>query len=312
MKAAAQHPAGGPGREGSGTEPSPDPGAGGPQAACGRLTRWIRYEVARPGRPSVVQTLRVGELAHAASMAQYGRLAVGGASPRLSGRDGGGRPNRTHEHAHWLVLDEDGDMRIDHLVLWVPGGLGARETAACLLIDGLREPSAVVGRDALALRLTVTGLDAEAGAPAWLVGPASRWHSRTPFVPPRHTKWVGSGAMRRILEAPEDQLRREIALRGLPADVVAVAELDPAVMAATRLWRPAPSVRPHERGRLPSVAIWWDVTFDRPVMGPLVLGHAAHYGMGMFAAAAGVSAQSAHADHLSRPCAAREPLCSPR
>lgn len=249
--------------------------------------RWIQYDVPANHRPPVAATLRLGELAHAAAMAQYGRLMAGASSPALSGRDGDGRPARWNDHAHWLPVDEDGDARIERIYLWVPRGLGPKETAACLLIDGLWEggPTANGWGLEVPLRATDWGGPGRPVLPPGLVGPSRTWQSATPFVPPRHTRLAGTGAERRRVETAPEQLRREFDLRGIPAQVARLDPLDPAEVGRANLWRGASLVRASERHRLPAWATWWAVTFDRPVQGPLLFGHAAHFGLGRMAPA---------------------------
>ena len=253
------------------------------------ICRWVRFEVAARARPPVVCTLQVGEVAHLAAMAQYGRLTDGAMTTSLSGRTGDGRPSQgQHTHAHYLSMDDDGDDLIDHLRIWVPRGLDAQETAACLMIDGLRESShGSVSGVGLVLPLTVTGVgwDLRHGFESRLIGPSAAWCSVTPFVPSRHTKQRGTGQARRLVDAPHDQLVREVAQRGIGARVVGLEPLPEPPSGKRSRWLWSSTLRGQARGRLPALSLWWRITFDRPVWGPLLFGHGAHFGLGLFAVA---------------------------
>ena len=103
------------------------------------------------------------------------------------------------------------------------------------------------------------------------------WTSRTPFVPPRHLK-----TKRHTLE---DQVQAELESRGLPRAIrIDVLARDQVVsLGLHRFVR----VR-REPGRGPPAARFFglEIELERPVRGPIALGYASHFGLGLFAAKA--------------------------
>ena len=109
-----------------------------------------------------------------------------------------------------------------------------------------------------------------------LLGPpegARVWVSATPFVPPRYLKRRGTNAL-------FGQINAELAGRGLPpADQL--EELPGSVQTLslrryTRRRQPGGAQPPIDAG----FAI--RLRFSRPVRGPLTLGYASHFGLGLF------------------------------
>ncbi len=235
----------------------------------------------RSALPPCSRTLPQAELFHRAIVA---RVARGQQvhCPELTGRDEQGRPLQDcHRHAHILPLDLDGDGRLDHLVVHAPMGLGE---AAQRAIGGLRRAWTPGGRGELQLALVGTGnLETlrSLAAPLnrqieRLLGPpegACVWVSATPFVPPRFLKRRGANALL-------GQINGELASRALPP----VDQLEELRGRAEAL-----SLRDYVRGRQrggaqPPIDAGFAVRlrFSRPVRGPLTLGYASHFGVGMF------------------------------
>jgi CRISPR-associated protein Csb2 len=199
--------------------------------------------------------------------------------PELTGQDAHGGPlHNAHQHAHILPLDLDQDRRIDHILIFAPMGLGDRAQRA---ISGLRRTwtkggagdlqLAVVGRgDIKDLRQLPVPLGP---ALSRLIGPAKTWTSLTPFVPPRFLKRPGcrNGLL--------DQVRRELASRGLPAATVGLMPLDATPAMGLRGF-----ICRRRRGNLPpqDMGLALRIEFNQPVEGPISLGYASHFGMGLF------------------------------
>ena len=239
----------------------------------------------RHALPSIVRTLPQAELLHRSLVAQLGRHRGESAAPEIIGRDEARRPLRGHRHAHVLPVDLDGDGRIEHVILWAPCGLGsmaqqaAQDLRRTWMKGGLGE-----------LRVTVEGrctrddlrrLPPPYGdAVARLLGPppgARRWVSVTPFVPPRHLKRSGRHTL-------EGQVQEELASRDLPA--AATVTVLPREEQENRRFRHYVRVRsrggvtpPEDKG------VGLCIDFPVPVQGPLCLGYASHFGLGLFAAA---------------------------
>jgi CRISPR-associated protein Csb2 len=233
--------------------------------------------------PPCSRTLPQAELFHRAIVR---RVANGQRvhCPELTGRDSRGQPLREHHrHAHLLPLDLDGDGHLDHLLVHAPMGLG---DAAQRAIRTLRRTWTKGGVGDLQLALAGSGnIDAFRSLPApldrrvaQLLGPrqGSRvWLSATPFVPPRFLKRHGANTLL-------GQVNAELASRGMtPVEQVDVLPRT-AESASLRHY-----VRRRQRGGAPppiDVGYAIRLQFAEPVVGPLALGYASHFGLGMFRA----------------------------
>lgn len=228
--------------------------------------------------PVLARSLPQAELLHRQVVGAFARL--GGHSSVLSGCDAQGLPLRgAHGHAHVLPLDLDDDGHIDHLLIWAPDGLPAREQEA---LRRIRSTYTKGGVGALRLAWVGAGeLSDLALLPAPLgtalqrtAGAGQQWHSATPFVPPRHLKQRGAHTL-------EGQLRAELAVRGLPSPQ-SIEWLDPQHHEGARKLRH--HVRVRRFGPPPPVNMGFAVRlrFDEPVSGPLCLGYGSHFGLGRF------------------------------
>lgn len=233
----------------------------------------------RSALPPVTRTLPQAELFHRAIV---GRLGNGQrvSCPELTGKDDFNRPLQNHhEHAHTIPVDLDADGHLDHIIIYAAMGLG---DAAQRAIRTLRRTwtkgctsdlqVAVVGSgDLELLRQLPPQLS---GQIEQLLGPPDGclvWESATPFVPPRFLKARGKNDML-------GQINAELTSRRLPeAASVSVCGV------RTRTLRHYIRRRNHG-GVSPSSGMGYGLRlhFTEPVRGPLLLGYASHYGLGLF------------------------------
>lgn len=233
----------------------------------------------RSALPPCTRTLPQAELFRRAIV---GRVSKGGSvhCPELTGKDEHGRPLRhNHAHAHTLPVDLDSDGHLDHLIIYASMGLGG---AAQHAIRTLRRTwtkggvgdiqLAVVGYGDLAmLRQLPPPLDRQVEQLLGPLGGSLVWESATPFVPPRLLKPRGRNTLL-------GQLNAELVSRRLPE--VASIYVDPDL---TRKLRH--HVRHRNHGGVPPFAdtgYGLRLTFSVPVHGPVMLGYASHYGLGLF------------------------------
>lgn len=253
------------------------PSFGGPRPATASVTV-ARYALAGPVLPNVRRSIAVGEATRKAVMGLFGRNTGGGVSPVLSGKDEQGRHMTGHRHAAFLPTDESGDGRIDHITIVTKEGFGAKEQEALSLLTTLR-----IGD--LEVATTLLYLGEQAARMPHLLQHTSCWESATPFVLTRHPKFYGRGRPRQTArgeqaDGPEDQLRRELAHWGHPAPA--------ALRMITRPGGPVPSWQEFQRWRNdgggPAVAMGYGfmLEFAQPIIGPLMLGYGAHFGLGLF------------------------------
>ena len=238
----------------------------------------VRFALSSKVLPMAFDTLRWGELARLAAMSKHGKQNDGAVSEALSGKDKSGKPLKGHPHAFYLPTDEDGDGRLDHLTVWAPGGLGPEEFQAVVSVQklnrgGEREPIQVVYQ--------AHGSVGDFDYVSPLFGKSKRWRSLTPYVLTRHRK--------RDSESPEQQIQREIALR-----------CPDRRLRSLRLERPRMRIEPMQPGRSDGFrpfdfftyrqgggsngggAFNFELEFEEPISGPIALGFACHYGLGLF------------------------------
>lgn len=215
-------------------------------------------------RPGIVEAVAVGQALRSALQARFGGVRGDRASATFSGRAGDRPRADQHRHAHFLTAPGADGRRIDRLYVWAPEGFGEDEVVALagLTYIRLRETPD------LQCALTSLGTPFDLALPD-LLGPATAWRSVTPFGLVRHPKRRND----EVVDGPEDQVRRELAHRGLPEPVEVWLEkgswhrFRSSKAGSSRL----------ERASLAGIR----VRFDQPVAGPLALGALSHYGLGL-------------------------------
>ncbi|MGH7505818.1 MAG: type I-G CRISPR-associated protein Csb2 [Longimicrobiales bacterium] len=228
--------------------------------------------------PLFTRCLPQAELLHQSLVSLLGNDAP--RSPVLSGRDPTtGRPLSGHRHTHYLPLDLDNDGRLDHVIVHAPMGLDPLAQGAIRRIQRTwtkgDEGSIIVTQSGFGdLQTIAEQLRRLAGVPLATLGAARSWASVTPFVPPRHLK--------RRRHTLEDQVRSELKSRGLPV-ALTVALLDREELVRRRLLQFVRSRRVGKPQPPSPRAFGIRLVFDRPVAGPITLGYASHYGLGLFA-----------------------------
>jgi CRISPR-associated protein Csb2 len=217
--------------------------------------------------PRTEDTLRIGELMRTATMSQCKRMLGADCVPWVfSGHDipAGMR----HRHAFYLPWDSNGDGRIDRVLIHVPDGMDADRQRILTRLGTLRS------RNGSEWRLVLENAGTPAIA-AGLTAGGTVWESATPYLHPWHTK-------KRF--GIEEQLKRECRERGLP-EPVALEALDEVDVGRNRKRRPIHFRRFRNRHGLTQpdrLGSFWRLVFPEPVTGPLALGFACHYGLGLF------------------------------
>lgn len=230
--------------------------------------------------PLFTRALPQAELLHQSLVSMLGDEAPTCAV--LSGRDPEtGQPLQGgHQHAHYLPLDLDEDSRLDHFLVHAPMGIDALAQQA---LQRVRRTWTKGDDHDLVVTLAGTGelqdfaAQLRTGSDA-VPGPlaASRqWVSLTPFVPARHLRKRG--------HTLTDQVAAELRSRGMP-EAREIRVLPRAELIERNLLR---FVRTRRRGRPQPpapLAFGLRLVFDEPVSGPIALGYASHYGLGVFSA----------------------------
>ncbi len=245
----------------------------------------VRFAMDGNPLPMAFDTLRWGEVARKAAMSKYY-----GKSEKLSGKDTSGKPLIGHQHAFYLPTDENGDGRLDHLTVWTPGGLDKKEFRAIVSVEELNLGD---GRESVRLAYLGHGAAGDFEGVSPLFEKSRRWRSLTPYVLPRHVKFRGprdENGMKRMVDGPEEQIRREVSLRrsnGPRLLNVKIAHnrerILPIRSGRSSGFRPFDFFKYKQGGGSNGGGAFnFTLGFDSPVSGPVALGFACHYGLGLF------------------------------
>lgn len=202
-------------------------------------------------------------------------LIRGGADGlELIGVDVLGKCLQGHRHAHLLplCLHKD-DGHLDHVLVWAPDGLS--DTAQTVL-RRVRKTYMKGGVGDLCVRYAGGGAAPDMLALPELrrfLGTSRTWQSVTPLVLPRFRKRSGKNC-------PEGQLRAELDARGFPAPITIEWLRDTSVAMRHFVRRRRDRQPPPE-----DYGYALRLTFAEPISGPLCLGYASHFGLGLFAVA---------------------------
>ena len=268
--------------------------------------------------PHLHQALWQGERLHKTLVKHSDR--DGTCAPCLTGRGPDGAPLQGHRHVTIVPLSIDHPGHIDHFLLHAPMGFDPAAVDALHRVRhtyGQNLPELFLTLIALGQRHELTGhIPALSAARVWtsntpfvpprhlkprgnssLAGQVrAELASRGLPAPAQIEIQLGSGKdMGHIDEADfwplwharRPMVRMSEASEGEPTDPVAAGPLDPrrADMAARILgpWRHFRRRRNNAERKAPMAAAFGlRLVFDQPVSGPLCLGYASHYGLGMF------------------------------
>jgi CRISPR-associated protein Csb2 len=228
-----------------------------------RIARGLLFTWHRKLRPGEVPRETLGSLLEALNTLGEDRIPA-----VLSGHG-------ASDHAHAFYLPGTHEVagtalagRIHHAIVFAPAGFD-RETIDVL--DRLRRVTEPDGRG-WQLVLEGTGACDSFRSPLLEIG--TEWISVTPYLHPWHRK--------PRFEVP-DQIRRECRERDLPevTSIVPVAE----IVAGGRARRPIHFHRFRSKPGLTQPdrqGSFWRLAFAEPIRGPLALGFACHFGLGLF------------------------------
>lgn len=242
---------------------------------------FARYAVSSAVLPRLKDTISIGERMRVALMSRAG-LGHPDTLALFAGKDADGKPLQGQEHAFYLPADDDGDGRIDHIVVYARSGFDESCRAA---LESLHRIWGHGGHD---LYLALVGFGAPAdygglrdqrnGATA-LAAHARVWESRTPIILPRHTKYRRGS----WIDTPEDQLRTMLAQIGRSEPVIVERTAGTHVRGAELPWYRFRRERSQGGGRRAgSTGHGFRITFAEPIQGPIAVGYGAHVGLGQF------------------------------
>jgi CRISPR-associated protein Csb2 len=198
-------------------------------------------------------------------------------SQRVIGRSGAAT---NHQHAHMIpIANRTG--AIHSLIVWVPGGLTPEEAVDIIGIarDQELQRSAYIGGNDIrgfpSTRLLLASAGSITTTAPELCGPATTWHTATPYLPVRHRK------KEMIKEFLTTDITQELAYRDQPAPICVTThetgeQLSDRWALKFRRYRLRQNMGQAHPGR------GLTVHFAEPVHGPLLLGRLSHFGLGTF------------------------------
>ena len=219
----------------------------------------------------VENTVRIGELLRMTVMSAFGRDESGNplAPWYMSGHDI--PAGSEHQHAFYLPYDSSGDGRLDRILVHVPAGLG---DARRILSRFSRQRKHLRERNGGEWRLLLEAIG-NTSVGSELATASKIWCSSTPYLHPWHRKKT---------LGIEDQIRKECRLRGLP-EITCVKRCS-TIPVGTRACRPLDFRRSRTYRSIPNqpdrLGSFWEIHFAEEVHGPLALGFACHFGLGLF------------------------------
>jgi CRISPR-associated protein Csb2 len=254
--------------------------------AATRLPTVARYAIASNVLPRITAALSVAERVHQALLS---RFKDGSPPPVLLGRDCNGQPLLGHAHSHIFCEPRAQENTIAHITLYASGGFDAAAQRA------LRSLGRIWGHGGHDIELLLIDLGwPETFSDSALFKPAKVWESLTPFVSTRHPKTYRDGRPKISpdgwqVDSPEHEIRRWLSLHPsstgepyeLPTKIESLAE--PTINGRPLRWHDFTTQR-HQGGgaRAHQPARGFRLTFADPVTGPISLGYAAHFGLGLF------------------------------
>lgn len=217
--------------------------------------------------PRVEEALRIGELMRMAVMSQARKVCGEDRIPSIFSGHDMPEGNR-HRHAFYLPWDSNRDGHIDRVLLHVPDGM---QGEAHRIVEGVRK---LWSRDGGEWRLVLESIGGPEIAGS-LTQPGKVWESITPYLHPWHVKKRFN---------VEEQIKRECREHGFPEPTI-LESFDEVEIGKNRKRRPIHFRRFRNRRGLTQpdrLGSFWRLTFPLPVQGPLALGFACHYGLGLF------------------------------
>ena len=250
----------------------------GEEPVRGRMLEAIRWRLETPAPFRVQDGILATEWLRTSRL-RVAERALGSLPPSLNGKLDDAKIDDRHAHAHWFWLGDD-QGRVAELALLLPAADLDPAAAAAMVADssfrGYRDWNPTGFRSG---QVHVTALGEAKWVLHGLVGSASSWTTRTPYLPVRHRKRKQS-----VEEWIESDVAHECAYRGLPEPTEVEIMGDGSVkggrpLAMTfRRYRWSESMRERREGYWLAVRFAGEVCQD----GVLSLGALNHFGFGLF------------------------------
>lgn len=198
-------------------------------------------------------------------------------SEAITGKTISGTPLEGHEHAHYFATDEDGDGRLDHVTIYAQCGFSREDVGALGAIKSIRRGY----RYEVSMLLTGLGNLDQFQSQVPIFVSSLRWRSATPFSLPRFAN-RGAGKPPRPRDLPEAQLQRELRLRGFP-EAISLKRIEGYQVNDRPVVRWLDFHTRRFKGDEGYGLAGFEIEFAEAVKGPIALGFACHFSLGLFA-----------------------------
>lgn len=263
-----------------------------PNRKTSRQVTVARFTLSGRPRPRIEDAVKIGEVMRAAAMSQFGYEELNGArrplAPwQISGRSDGQTPIKdpSHPHAFWLPEDADGDGMIDHIIVYISSGIEPQILSRLNRITRIWLTSPKISsrgsgvrtkRDEWQIALEGVGCPQDFAGSSQLLGSSKRWRSVTPFLSAGHLKRSGyPGEIFRLLKR-----------QGVEIGGVGITELSEIRVGSIKR-HALHFYRFRSRGHMlqpDSSGTFLEIEFPQTYTGPLAIGFASHFGLGIFGA----------------------------
>lgn len=229
-----------------------------------RRVNIARFALVGSPLPSILSAPVVGRAARSAALS-----GPDSSSETLTGHRADGQPASGHDHAMFLPTAELDPTRIDHVTVVARSGFGDADLKALLGMGN------VYAHKMPRVRAVFESVGTLADFPGvGILGRSRAWRTVTPVAFIRYVKRRSGG---REVDGLESQIVSEV--RERYGRGVRRVEL----LGTVGRYRPIEFSRPRMHGRRGGQTMGVRIEFEREVAGPLTLGYASHYGMGLFA-----------------------------
>jgi len=263
---------------------------------------FARFALSGNVLPKLTRALSIGERFREALMSwSKGHVLFSGRDPENLDDTGNPLPVQGHPHCWYLSEDVDGDGFIDHVLVYAAKGFDEKALKALRDLKKVWSNETSEGEfQTILIQLGrvkdyATTLESRIPGVSPLIAKATTWRSLTPMVLPRHFKRNPKldPASQLLIDSPEHQVLSQIrCLR--KHDLLKFSE-PPGWTWKNHIlvtqegfdglypWYAYQRLRQKGNGsHAGNKAYWVEITFPEAIVGPLALGYAAHFGLGVF------------------------------
>lgn len=250
------------------------------------LPNFARFAIVSNVLPNLTEAVSVGDRFRQ-SLMKHSCDDLGVSLSVFSGRDESGQHlEDNHQHAYYLP-EADDQGKIKYIVVYAARGFCPQ---AILALQRLRKVWGSEGFDLQTILVSlgkvedygVTARDQEGRSP--LIASSCKWRSLTPLVLPRHPKKKIDPETGWQVDGVEHQTVRLLSQLSRKSSIDSPSRIEVLEKGVSRdNWQKFQRRRYHgggAKGR--DLGYWLELEFEQPQQGPIAIGYAAHFGLGVF------------------------------